>query len=175
MATPCERECIVHNCGVDCNCEAGAHNRTTTTLAAHGGYEKGAMRHDRPDADPNQRTQGKLLARRQALREDIRAQLLAADEQTYIDLAGRVHDSGEEAVADWLADLNITFINRHVQALHEVERALIRIDVGAYGECRECGGEIGYERLRSYPTAERCVECQALYEPTHAHAETPSL
>jgi len=118
---------------------------------------------------------GKLLARRQALREDIRAQLLAADEQTYIDLAGRVHDSGEEAVADWLADLNITFINRHVQALHEVERALIRIDVGAYGECRECGGEIGYERLRSYPTAERCVECQALYEHTHAHAETPSL
>ena len=118
---------------------------------------------------------GMLLARRQVLREDIRAKLLAADEQTYIDLAGRVHDSGEEAVADWLADLNIAFIDRHVQALREVERALIRIDVGAYGECRECGGEIGYERLRSYPTAERCVECQTLYEHTHAHAETPSL
>lgn len=116
-----------------------------------------------------------LEDRRRVLREDIRRELLASDEETYSDLAGRVHDSGEESVADLLADMNITLIDRQVQDLRRVEAALRRIDMGTYGECDECGCEIGYERLRSYPTAQRCVECQAQYEHTHAHEPTPSL
>jgi len=116
-----------------------------------------------------------LEHRRQALREDIRRELLASDEESYSDLAGRVHDSGEESVADLLADMNITMIDRQVQELRRVEAALRRMDMGTYGECDECGCEIGYERLRSYPTAGRCVECQAQYEHTHAHEPTPSL
>ena len=98
-----------------------------------------------------------LAHRRQALREDIRRELLASDEASYSDLAGRVHDSGEESVADLLADLNITKIDRQVQELRRVEAALRRMDTGTYGERDECGCEIGYERLRSYPTAGRCV------------------
>ena len=116
-----------------------------------------------------------LEHRQQTLREDIRRELLASDEESYSDLAGRVHDSGEESVADLLADMNITMIDRQVRELRRVEAALRRMDMGTYGECDECGCEIGYERLRSYPTAERCVECQALYEHTHAHEPTPSL
>lgn len=116
-----------------------------------------------------------LEHRQRALREDIRRELLASDEESYSDLAGRVHDSGEESVADLLADMNITMIDRQVRELRRVEAALRRMDMGAYGECDECGCEIGCERLRSYPTAERCVECQAQYEHTHAHEPTPSL
>lgn len=116
-----------------------------------------------------------LERRRQRLHDDIRAELLAADEQSYIDLAGRVHDSGEESVADLLADLNITRIDRQVQELRRVERALLRITMGSYGWCDDCGNDIGYERLRSYPTAERCVECQTLREHAYAGVATPSL
>ncbi|MEK7323241.1 MAG: TraR/DksA family transcriptional regulator [Pseudomonadota bacterium] len=116
------------------------------------------------------------LERRQArLREDIRADLLAVDEQPYSELAGLVRDSGEAAVADWLADLNITLIDRQVQKLGRIERALLRIKTGRYDICGDCGGEIGVERLGSYPEAERCVVCQAQRERVFAHQSTPSL
>ncbi|HEB77491.1 MAG TPA: TraR/DksA family transcriptional regulator, partial [Methylothermaceae bacterium] len=34
---------------------------------------------------------------------------------------------------------------------------------------------IGISRLKANPTAKRCLQCQALYERTHAHVGTPSL
>ena len=116
-----------------------------------------------------------FVHRRQSLREDLRRELLASDDESYSDLAGRVHDSGEESAADLLADMNITMIDRQVQELRRVEAAQRRMDMGTFGVCDECGCVIGYERLRSYPTAGRCVECQAQYEHTHAHEPTPSL
>ncbi len=117
-----------------------------------------------------------VLEQRQArVREDIRAELLAADEQPYIDLAGRVHDSAEESVADLLADLNIALVGRQVREIRRIEGALIRIRNGNYGVCVDCGGEIGVERLRSQPEAERCVACQTQREHAFAHEATPSL
>lgn len=116
------------------------------------------------------------LERRQArLREDIHAELLAADGQSYSELAGRVQDSGEAAVADLLADLNIARIDRQVQELGRIERALLRINTGRYAVCDDCGGEIDFERLSRYPEVERCVNCQAQRERVFAHEGTPSL
>lgn len=119
--------------------------------------------------------QRQLESRQARLREDIRAELLAADEQPYIELAGRVHDSGEEAVADLLADLNIALIDRQVRELGRIERALLRIKTGRYDVCGDCGGEIGVERLGSHPEAERCITCQGQRERVFAHEGTPSL
>lgn len=113
--------------------------------------------------------------RQSLLRDDVHRELLAADEQGFADLAGQVHDSGEESVADLLADLNITLIERQVQELRRVEDALRRMSMGSYGLCSNCGNNIEYDRLRSYPTAGRCIECQNLYEHTFAHEGTPRL
>lgn len=44
--------------------------------------------------------------------------------------------------------------------LAEVERALQRIDEGAYGTCEACGRPIGDERLEAQPYARFCVEDQ---------------
>ena len=44
--------------------------------------------------------QRRLRQRHAELRTEIRGELLAADDMRYADLAGRVHDSGEESVAD---------------------------------------------------------------------------
>lgn len=116
------------------------------------------------------------LERRQArLREDIHAELLAADGQSYSELAGRVQDSGEAAVADLLADLNIALIDRQVRELGRIERALLRIKTGRYAVCDDCGGEIDFERLSRYPEAERCITCQTQRERVFAHEGTPSL
>lgn len=117
----------------------------------------------------------RIQQRRAELRGEIRAELLAADEMRYADLAGRVHDSGDESVADLLADLDVARIDRQVTEIRGLEAALRRLDIGVYGVCRECDEEIGYERLQSQPAAERCVTCQAQHEKTYAHEGTPSL
>ncbi len=109
------------------------------------------------------------------IREEIRQELLRSDEERFIELAGRVHDPEEEAVADLLVDLNLASIDRHIQELREIDDALIRIANGTYGICIDCEQAIGISRLKANPTAKRCLQCQALYERTHAHVGTPSL
>jgi len=119
--------------------------------------------------------QRRLQERHAELRAEIRAELLAADDSRYADLAGRVHDSGEESVADLLADLDIARIDRQVNEIRQIEAALRRVDMGIYGVCRDCDGDIGYERLQRQPVAERCVVCQQQFERSYAHEGTPSL
>ena len=116
-----------------------------------------------------------LQERHVQLRAEIRQELLAADDAGYADLAGRVHDSGEESVADLLVDLGIARIDRQVNEIRQIEAALRRVDLGIYGVCRDCDGEIGYERLQSQPVAERCVTCQKQFERSYSHEGTPSL
>jgi DnaK suppressor protein len=117
----------------------------------------------------------RLQQRHAALRAEIREELLAADESRYIDLAGRVHDSGEELVADLLADLDIARLDRQVNEIRRIEAAFRRIDVGNYGICHDCDADIGYERLQSQPFAERCVVCQTQFEKSYAHEGMSSL
>ena len=47
----------------------------------------------------------RLLERATALRKDIARELIKYDREQYETLAGRVSDSGDEAVADWLVDV----------------------------------------------------------------------
>jgi DnaK suppressor protein len=109
------------------------------------------------------------------LREDIRAALLQSGHQRFIDLAGIVHDLGDEAVADLLAELDNKLVERNIQELGEIEAARKRLAEGTINLCIECGGEIGFERLAAYPVAVRCVACQEQFEKTHAHEATPRL
>jgi DnaK suppressor protein len=41
--------------------------------------------------------------------------------------------------------------------LHDVERALSKLDEGTYGTCDECGEPIGDERLEAIPLAVLCI------------------
>jgi len=116
-----------------------------------------------------------LEERRDVLRKQIRDELLKADEEHYSELAGQVHDPEEASVADMLVDLNLTTIEMHVRELREVEDALARIREGEYGVCVDCGGPIGEARLKAYPTALRCIQCQDRWEATHATGATPAL
>lgn len=98
------------------------------------------------------------------LRELIRQELLASDDENYAALADRVHDTGDESVADLLADLNLAVIDHHIQELQRVEAALLRMRAGTYGTCVDCEGEIEVDRLEAYPEALRCHDCQERHE-----------
>jgi len=117
----------------------------------------------------------RLDERYKKLREEIRQELLRADEERYIDLAGDVHDSGEESVADMLADLNIAMIDRQVSEIRRIEAAQMRIATGNYGICVDCEEDIDIARLLNTPYAERCINCQSRHEKTPAHMNTTRL
>jgi DnaK suppressor protein len=106
------------------------------------------------------------------LREEIRQELLASDNEQYIDLAGQVHDMEEESVADLLVDLNLAIIDRHIRELQAIDAALLRIGNNEYGICSDCESEIGYPRLKANPAALRCHACQERYEHTHTASST---
>jgi DnaK suppressor protein len=86
-----------------------------------------------------------------------------------------VHDLEEESVADLLVDLGLAIIDLHISEIQGIEAALRRIDAGAYGVCIECDDEVEIDRLRAFPTARRCLPCQANFERNHAGNSTPTL
>jgi len=118
----------------------------------------------------------RLAERRRKLLDDVRETLENTENQEYVEIIGRAPtDSGDASVSDELADLNLTMLDRHVAELRDIEGAEARMREGTYGDCEDCGGEIGFERLLAQPTAIRCVLCQDQYEKTHATQSTPTL
>jgi DnaK suppressor protein len=116
-----------------------------------------------------------LDQRYRLLKEEVQMELERSGASNYIDLAGGVHDTGDEAIADLLLDLSTDAVHRQIGELRDIEEALRRIREGEYGECADCGGEIGFDRLMAYPTAKRCIACQTKKEKMYAGAATPSL
>jgi DnaK suppressor protein len=43
--------------------------------------------------------------------------------------------------------------------LEKIEKALASMDAGTYGICISCQKDIPIERLRAYPQADTCLEC----------------
>lgn len=100
----------------------------------------------------------------ETLREAIRSEVLAADLHRAEDLADQVRDPGDESVVDLLADVEYADIDRHVQQLKANEAAQRAWHQGGYGQCVDCGEPIPFERLAVYPSASRCLDCQAKTE-----------
>ena len=115
-----------------------------------------------------------LREREMDLRKAIHASLLNSDNKDYSEVAGRVLDIGEQSLVDLLADFHIIEIEKEVAELADVEAAVARIAAGTYGQCADCGVDIDVQRLRIYPTARRCTECQMRHERM-AKDMTPSL
>jgi DnaK suppressor protein len=113
--------------------------------------------------------------RRLALAAEIQADASRARDDSAGMLAGGHMDSGDAAVADQIVDLDNAELSRDLHELRELEAARARFDAGSFGQCIDCREEIGYSRLRAQPAASRCVDCQRIYESTHAHPATPKL
>jgi DnaK suppressor protein len=108
-----------------------------------------------------------LEQRRALLLEELRRDAGRLREERFGELAGPVHDLGDESIAALLADVGDAELSRDLEELREVEAARKRLAEGAYGICVDCGAEIGFERLHAEPAAARCVECQTRHEKTY--------
>tara|TARA_B100000609_G_scaffold199641_1_gene205351 strand:+ start:10020 stop:10487 length:468 start_codon:yes stop_codon:yes gene_type:complete len=50
--------------------------------------------------------------------------------------------------------------DREKYLIAKIEKTLKRMDEGSYGECHDCGAEIGFARLKARPVAELCIDCK---------------
>lgn len=116
-----------------------------------------------------------LDARDRRLRDEIREALIQSGDQNHIDLAGQVHDIGDESVANQLLEVENQLVERHLQELRELALVRERLARGESNECIECGGEIGVKRLLVNPAAVRCVGCQDRLEKAHSHEGMPRV
>jgi DnaK suppressor protein len=73
-------------------------------------------------------------------------------------------------IARSLADVetHASLIDRAEERLKEIDAAMGRLDVGAYGICEECGEEIPLERLEALPFTLYCVDCQSKRNRAHS-------
>lgn len=125
----------------------------------------------------NQALDFKLRLRERAhqLRDELQRTRAKSIEESPGQVAERARDSEDDSFATLVVDTNLSEMERDVDELRMIDSALQRIDAGTYGSCVGCAQPIPIARLRAEPTAERCVQCQELFEKTHASARTPSL
>jgi len=74
---------------------------------------------------------------------------------------GRV-SRGDALQAQALAQASKRGLERR---LAQVGQALECVDLGTYGDCRDCGEPIGFRRLTARPEAPFCIVCQSSREP----------
>lgn len=84
--------------------------------------------------------------------------------EDYEQLAGVVGDEADRAFVEISVDIETGRVERQIRELREIEAARERVAQGTFGVCIDCSGPIEYERLRIYPPAVRCAECQTLHE-----------
>lgn len=60
--------------------------------------------------------------------------------------------------------LELRVRDRERKLLKKIEEALVRIEKGTYGWCKETGEPIGIPRLLARPTAALCIEAQERHE-----------
>lgn len=98
-----------------------------------------------------------LLSRANALRRSLAGELEdlrnSKARDSIGDTADAAFDTGNEAIASQLAELES-------RELHQIERALARIKQGTYGLCEYCQVKIPVARLNALPYSTTCVQCQ---------------
>ena len=71
-------------------------------------------------------------------------------------------DEGDRATASLSKEMNFRQKAQERGLLMLVEAALGRISNGTFGECLNCGQEIGANRLNAVPWSRYCITCQEL-------------
>ena len=116
-----------------------------------------------------------METRSNALATELRADAERAREQPYAEHAGSAPDAGDESVATLFADLEQADMTRDLDEYRALEAARERLKSGEYGICIDCGNDIGYDRLKAFPAALRCIQCQERHEKTFGGTPKPSL
>ena len=86
-------------------------------------------------------------------------------------LSGDIHvdpDDFPDEIDTASSEVNLAFMGRLRERerglLAKIEQALAKIEKGVYGQCQNCGEEIGLKRLEARPVAELCIDCKGEQE-----------
>ena len=86
-------------------------------------------------------------------------------------VSGDIHldpDDFPDEIDTASSGVNLAFMGRLCERerglLAKIEDALAKIDEGVYGQCQNCGEEIGVKRLEARPVAELCIDCKGEQE-----------
>ena len=118
--------------------------------------------------------------------DDQLAQLKTALQKRYLELQDEVRielahtqDTENFDVAEYLNnipdDIDTALVDRQISEMRELEMSMKYLSELEFGDCIDCGSEIGFDRLIAYPSAQRCVTCQNHYEKAFPHEPNPSL
>jgi DnaK suppressor protein len=98
-----------------------------------------------------------LVSRRSDIRKKLAEELDGLRNLKGADAGGDPADvafeSGSEEMASQLAELD-------ARELHQIDRALLRLKQGTYGNCESCGCKIPIGRLNALPYTTLCIACQ---------------
>lgn len=101
-----------------------------------------------------------LVTRRDALRRALAGDLSLLKqlrEQSGGDVVDAALDAAQDEISSQLAEVES-------RELANIERALVRMKKGNYGECEGCGNRIPLARLNALPYATSCIDCQRAAE-----------
>lgn len=73
-------------------------------------------------------------------------------------------DPGDKAASTYNKEFLFSQSNNDRTVLGLIEEALQRMQVGTFGECVHCGGEMQPKRLEAVPWARHCIPCQEKQE-----------
>jgi DnaK suppressor protein len=107
-------------------------------------------------APQKKKLQEQLLSRRRELVKALKtgqAEKRRGDDDGPLDLA-------DTATELWNQEFNYSLSENDRAELVAIDAALGRIEEGVFGECEECGEEIGDARLKALPWAPLCIACQ---------------
>lgn len=110
----------------------------------------------------------RLRDRQRSLRTEIKAHLQGGGDSGIVGLSSVPMETDDWGVGDELAARDIAEARQLLSALADIEGALGRMAAGSYGECIDCGKPIATARLKAYPGATRCVDCQGALEKREA-------
>lgn len=94
-----------------------------------------------------------------------RAEILAASTGTKplpesADVNSRQGDLADQASGNNEVHIALKLKQTDAKILQAIEEALVRMDKGTYGICRDCGESIALARLQAIPWTRVCISCK---------------
>lgn len=105
-----------------------------------------------------------LKSRQAELRAEVRGERADSESERDRRSAREVQDRGDEANTEQWREANAAMIGHHEGEIQGIQAALSRLASGTYGLCVDCGEAIGFQRLKAWPLANRCLGCQSKAE-----------
>ena len=75
-------------------------------------------------------------------------------------------DLGDRASAETDQNFTLRLRERGQNLVKKIDEAIERIDMGTFGVCEVCGGQIAMKRLTARPVTTLCIECKTDQERT---------